>query len=276
MIYFLGNLGIDRNLFFAQLINFAVLAWFLSYFVYKPTIGLIEKNETELAEGEKMRDQLDKDKSDFAAQKEREMSEVKMNTRKTAEEMRLAAEKIKRQSYEKAERESAALVGQTKEALESQKPMLERELARDLKRKMDEHFRESFDASIEPQYRKEFQAVLFKILIGRIHAMPLEEIGGPDASGNIAGNASAMNIKNKKEYQKKLRQKIGIIFLEHAAPLSPWERAEVEKIVSDKIGLKIKVEPRQNKNLVNGFRLEIMGKIIESNVSTIIENAHNN
>jgi len=72
------------------------------------------------------------------------------------------------------------------------------------------------------------------------------------------------------EYEKRLRQKIGTVILEYTANVSPCELEEVERIVSEKIGLDARVDVRRNPRLINGFRLEIEGRLIESNISNIL------
>lgn len=47
---FLGNLGVDIWLLLAQIVNFVVLLWVLSKFIYKPIIARIEHDEAVLHE----------------------------------------------------------------------------------------------------------------------------------------------------------------------------------------------------------------------------------
>jgi len=53
------------------------------------------------------------------------------------------------------------------------------------------------------------------------------------------------------------------------------QEKKLEKIISEKGGIKLNITKRQNKSLINGFRLEIAGMIIENNLLNIINDAAN-
>lgn len=269
-MHFLGYLGIDIKLLIAQLINFGLLVWLLARFVYRPSIRLIEKNEADLVEGKKMKVALDDDRKKFGWQKDKEMDEIKTGNKKTVEEMKAAAERIKSQISEKAEKESNALVGQTKSALAAEKPMLERELVGSLKKKMDANLRKAFDGAVAAKYQGELQAVLLKTFLAQINGTLIEKL----QPGEIK-ELKKIAAKSKKDYAKKLREKIGVVRLEYATMLPAKDISAIEKIISAKIGLGVKVDATQNRRLVSGFRLEVRGRVIDSNLSTIVENAQN-
>ncbi|HDH31328.1 MAG TPA: hypothetical protein ENH26_00980, partial [Candidatus Wolfebacteria bacterium] len=70
---FLGNLGIDIKLLIAQIINFGLLLWLLTKFLYKPIIKRIEKDETELKQAQIQKKELEQQKNTFVEQKKKEL-----------------------------------------------------------------------------------------------------------------------------------------------------------------------------------------------------------
>ena len=262
---FLGNLGIDVNMLVAQIVNFGLLMIVLSYFVYKPTIKVIEENEQALKEGGELKQALEKEKRSFADLQKKTEGEARERNRRSVKELAAMTDTIKSRTQDAAKEESAALIEQTKSVLESQKPMLMNEIAQELKTKFTDNFRESFDRLVPDQYQAEFQGVLFKIFIDRLNATDLERIKVADVE-----ELKTLRETDLEEYEKRLRQKIGTVLLEYTAGVSPQELDEVERIVSEKIGLDARVDVRRNEGLINGFRLEIEGRLIESNISNIL------
>ncbi len=57
-MHFLGSLGVDLGLLFAQVVNFVFLLWLLSKFVYRPLVAKIEADEANLAEVKKAQEAL--------------------------------------------------------------------------------------------------------------------------------------------------------------------------------------------------------------------------
>ena len=180
-------------------------------------------------------------------------------------ELTAMTETIKSRTHDAAKEESAALIEQTKSVLESQKPAIRNEITQELKTKFTADLRESFDRLIPDQYQAEFQGVLFKIFIDRLNDSDLDRIKGAEAQ-----ELKTLRETDLDEYEKRLRQKIGTVILEYTANVSPCELEEVERIVSEKIGLDARVDVRRNPRLINGFRLEIEGRLIESNISNIL------
>lgn len=174
-------------------------------------------------------------------------------------------ETIKSRAHEATKEESAALIEQTKSILESQKPQIVNEITKELNTKFTEDFHESFDRLVSPPYQAEFQSVLFKIFIDRLDATDLDRIKDTDAD-----ELRALRETNLDEYEKRLRRLIGTVLLEYTAGVTPHELEEVERIVSEKIGVDTRIDVRRNARLINGFRLEVEGRIIESNLASIV------
>lgn len=114
---FLGNLGIDVKLLIAQIINFGVLLWLFSKFLYKPIIERIEKDEAELTQAQMKKEELEQEKKAFEQQKASEIAEVKQRSQKIIKEAEEIAKEIKNRAREEAENEKQAIIKQIKARL---------------------------------------------------------------------------------------------------------------------------------------------------------------
>jgi len=114
---FLGNLGIDVKLLIAQMINFGLLLWLLTKFLYKPIIRRIEKDEKELKQSRIQKKEIEQEKIAFFEQKNKEMAELKKRTRKIIKEAENIAKEIKKRAMEETEEEKQAVIKQIKSRL---------------------------------------------------------------------------------------------------------------------------------------------------------------
>jgi F-type H+-transporting ATPase subunit b len=114
---FLGSLGIDIRLLIAQMVNFGLLLWLLTKFLYKPIIKRIEKDESELKQARVQREELARQKNAFEEQKKREVIEAKKRAQEIIKEAEEVAEEIKRRARAEAEQEKQAVIRQIKSRL---------------------------------------------------------------------------------------------------------------------------------------------------------------
>jgi F-type H+-transporting ATPase subunit b len=109
---FLGHLGIDIKLLIAQIINFGLLLWLLSKFLYKPIIKRIEKDENELKRSQEKTIALEQEKQEFSEEKTKEIAEAKDRAKEIIKEAEVIAEDIKKRALEEMEQEKQAVIKQ--------------------------------------------------------------------------------------------------------------------------------------------------------------------
>ncbi len=63
----LGKLEVDGHLLLAQVVNFGLLVFLLSFFLYKPLLRRIEEDEQKLKEAERIRAVIEQEKDAEAA-----------------------------------------------------------------------------------------------------------------------------------------------------------------------------------------------------------------
>ncbi len=114
----LNNFGFEPTFFFAQIVNFLILAFVFKRFLYKPVLKMLADRRNQIEKG--IADALN-------AQKQLEEAEAKHN--KIIKEATLAAEKIIDETKASAEELRASLAASAKE--ESEKIILEAKSAAD-------------------------------------------------------------------------------------------------------------------------------------------------
>lgn len=113
----LGNLGIDIKLLIAQMINFGLLLWLLTKFLYKPIVKRIEKDENELKQAQIQNKELEQQKNAFTERKNKEILETKERAREIIKEAEDMAKEIKKRTMQDAEEEKQAIIKQIKSRL---------------------------------------------------------------------------------------------------------------------------------------------------------------
>ncbi len=276
---FLGKLGIDPQLLIAQMINFGLLLWLLSRFIYKPVIKMIEEDEVELEEARKKTGELEIEEKSFTEKKEKEMAQLKKRAREIIIEAEHIAQKIEKGARQKADEEALAIIKQAKSKLESLKPDIEEKVSKEIREKIVGSFKETFSDVFSSSLQKEFQNVFWNDLLEQIEKLTIKKLREPRLAEIVKKLKKAE--KEEKGGESDLRRKlenmfaaqIGSVVIEYAHPLTEEQEKELEEIIIKKIGAAIKISKKPNKNLINGFRFEIAGTIIESNLLNIIKDA---
>jgi len=271
---FLGSLGIDVKLLIAQIINFGLLLWFLTRFLYKPIIRRIEKDENELKQTQIQKKELEQQKIALAEKEKRETTETKERTRKIIEEAEEIAQGIKEEIHKKTSEEASALIERTKGNLESLKPEIEKSVLKKARGEIGNSFRVSFLDALPLSSQKDLQDIFWGDLIERFENLTLQILKNyKQATVPKRADSPVSKEGKKKELDELLTQKIGPVVLEYVHPLTVRHSKKLEEIILKKAGVKLNIVKKQNNNLINGFRFEFAGMVIESNLLNIINDA---
>jgi len=276
---FLGNLGIDTNLLIAQIINFGLLLWLLTKFLYKPVIQKIEKDEREMRRARELKTELERERAAFAERKEKEMAEAESKIREIIKEAERIAEKIKKDARGEAKREAEAIIKLAKNKLESLKPDIERQISRRAKNRISDSFKRNFNGALSRSARREFQDAFWADLVGQFKKLTVEKLREPKLAEILKKSRLAAKAKGakrnalEKELEKIFAQKAGPVVLEHALPFAREKEKELEEMISEKFGVKLKIGKKRNEGLISGFRFEIAGVVLESNLLGVIDAA---
>jgi len=238
---FLNKIGIDINLLIAQLINFGLLLFLLSKFLYKPIMKRIESDEKELRELKTKKEELEKERSAFEDLKLANLKEVRERSRLIIEEAEGVAKKVE-------ERYKAEIAQEKKEFEEGEKKELQaakEDMADALREEIIKEVDEKLKDIMLPDVKKELTRSFFKKLLESINAM---DFGGERASDEVLSNG---------------------VILEYAFLPTKDEGAKLKEAISKKFRLpesKIKIKKKKNNNILSGYRLEMDGFSIESNM----------
>ena len=116
-MHFLGNLGIDFGLLIAQLINFVLLLFVLTKFVYRPLIKRIEADEASLEKAAVVEAEL-ADKAAKLAEKEKQyMTKSRNQAKEIIAEAEAVAEDIRMQAQQESAAEKEAVIAQINQRL---------------------------------------------------------------------------------------------------------------------------------------------------------------
>ncbi len=276
---FLGNLGIDVKLLVAQILNFGLLLWLLTKFLYKPVIQRIEKDEEELKQAQIQKSELEQEKSEFLEKKKSEELQLKEKTRKVISEAELIAKKIKISTRTKVDKEAEVILRQTRDMLGSLRPDIEKEIFNKIRGRIGFSFQETFSGAFPLSLQKEFQDIFwidFFTQFKKLMTEKTEEL----KSVSVFKKTKLFSSENgeskrvfKQEAEKIFVEKNGPVILEYAHSLTNEQKKSLEEVIFEKIGVKLKIVKKQNKDLINGFRLEVAGTIIESNLLSIVNEA---
>lgn len=276
---FLGSLGIDIKLLIAQMVNFGLLLWLLTKFLYKPIIKRIEKDEAEFERIKIKSAELEQQKKDFEDKSRTGVAETKKRMQQMIKEAETIAQKIKTDTSATTSKESEMLIEQSKNQIKSLRPKIEKELLERVRGGISESFNTSFVSALPLSSQKEFQDVFWINLIEQVKTVSVPK---PKESDFIETfKKSYTKTKEKSANKNVLENKLEEIFSKNIGPLvleyvyAPTKEQEdnLEKIILEKVGLKLTLTKKQNKDLISGFRFEFAGMIIESNLFNIIRDA---
>lgn len=252
MFEVLGKLGIDLNMLIAQIINFTVLLWILNKFLYKPVIDQVEKNEAELRKAEKDKKVFLEEKENFLREKNETLRQMKKQSQTIIREAKLIAIKLQEEAQEEVKKLKEKLIKQTREQMEKEKKSLTKKNEREKKILMIRDLKENIQQRIssQPELITQLDKAFFELLIRKIESFSREK----EEDDNIN-----MIRKNKKLN----------ICLEYA-----WIPSKIQLKTLQRFFKKEKIQTKENKELIGGFRLEINGLLIESNLLYEITKAY--
>ena len=241
-MHFLGSIGIDVKLLIAQIINFGLLVWLLSRFVYRPVIRRIERDEAALAAARKEREALEQDRHTFEDRQRKELQDARTRYQSILEEAEQIGVEIKQRAKDAAEREEKEIIQQAQHRVESLDAVAKRRIVAGEAKKAGDRIAMAFKKRIPQDV---MDAALFAVLLGEVGRLSRDMI--------TAGEPHAL--------------------LEYAAVWQPEQKKELALALAKKFKAPVAITEKRNRKLIGGFRLGFEGVIIESNIADIIDHA---
>ena len=117
----LEKLGIDWRLLIAQLVNFAILATALTFLVYKPIVGVLEKRQKKIADSLKDAERISEELASAKTKTEEAMREARVEAAKVVSAAQASAESVRAAAAEKAKAEVALIIASGKKQLAAER-----------------------------------------------------------------------------------------------------------------------------------------------------------
>lgn len=260
---FFGKIGIDWHLLIAQIINFAVLLWLLSKFLYRPIIERIEADEASLAEADKKSAQLEREKNDFELTQQEQLAQVKEKSEVMISEARQVVEQIRSKAISESERDADSYLRQKRSAVDASQKMAEAAWREEVAAKISTAVLNRLEELISGETRAQLDEYFFRALLNRIPTLELPSLALPKEKKS---NNHKSNLNHD-------TSSLGPIIVESVDLISATRAKDLTTVIEQCLRAKIKLVKRVNKKLIAGFRLELAGFIIDSNILNEISDA---
>lgn len=122
----LNQFGFEPVLFFAQIVNFLILAFIFKKFLYKPILKTLKERQRKISKGLEDAEAAAKDKSDAEAQKEIVLVKASKEAEKIIDETKKASEELKDKIITEARTEAEKVIAAAKKEVDNQMDEMEK------------------------------------------------------------------------------------------------------------------------------------------------------
>lgn len=126
--------GVDWPHFIAQCISFAIVAFLLHRFAYKPILLVLEERRQRIAEGLANADKIKAELAKTEAARQEALVQANVQANKLIEEARSAAARLLEQETQKAVAAAAQIVAKAREANDAEIARMKSELRKEMVR----------------------------------------------------------------------------------------------------------------------------------------------
>lgn len=122
----------DVKLILAQIINFGLLLWLLTKYLYKPIIEVLEKRRAEIEAGLQKSQELEEKLRDFEKEREKQLQEVRSEAQRLIKKARDDAEEIKKKILVEARHDASQQVQKATELARSREAKIFQDLQQEM------------------------------------------------------------------------------------------------------------------------------------------------
>ncbi|CAN5162889.1 hypothetical protein BH09PAT2_BH09PAT2_02910 [soil metagenome] len=268
----LGTIGIDPVLFAAQIINFIVLLWILNRFLFKPIVKKIEDNEKELESAKQLQEELNKEKEELERKNKENLFHLKEKSIQIIKEAEEISKEIKKRQIDEYDLVKSQLLQQTEKLLQSKQKDIQKEHEAAIKSTVALAFLERVKTQLVEPMRQSLSSLYFTNLVELFEKTPIELRHTDTISILHKLEDLSPDLKNNtitQHLQENFSETIGLIELQYVEDLTEEQKKSLLVIIAHKINVDsslIKLVFKKNEEIVSGYRLEIGGTVIESNL----------
>ena len=129
-----NKFGVNWPMFISQCISFAIVAFLLHRFAYKPVLKVLEERREKIAEGLANAEQIKKELANVQGKSQEILNQANVQGNKLIEEARLSAAKILEQESQKAIATANEIITKARQANEAELARMKAELRREVGR----------------------------------------------------------------------------------------------------------------------------------------------
>ena len=124
------KLGIEPNLLLAQIVNFLIIFFVLSKFLYKPILGMLEKRKKEIAAGLELTEKMRADEEKMNVRKEKLMEEARKEVQNIVEAGKKEADARGKEIIEAAHEAAGGIIAKGKADVAALRTSMEKDVRR--------------------------------------------------------------------------------------------------------------------------------------------------
>ncbi|MEI7777477.1 MAG: F0F1 ATP synthase subunit B [bacterium] len=125
------KLGIDWKLLLAQVVNFAILAYILQRFVFKPILAALNERQNKIKENIQLGEEIKKKLTEAEEAKAEVLKQARLDGEKIIKEAEKNASKLKEEKLQETRIESLTLISQGRAQIEKDRTTLRAELKKE-------------------------------------------------------------------------------------------------------------------------------------------------
>jgi F-type H+-transporting ATPase subunit b len=271
----LGTIGIDPVLLVAQIVNFLVLLWVLTRYLYKPIVKKIEENEKELISAKESMSALEKEKLLFLQQQKEELIANRTNAQQIIKEAEEMADKIQKKYVTEYQQNKASFLKHADMILISKEHKLENDLKRKIGSLFTKELHEKLKPILTPDVQKQMNQYFFNQLLDQLTKSDIHKSSLNTSSIIKKLEALAQDTPQKhmkilgNQVQKDALEKMGVLRLDFVSPLTVQQKNTLTTLLAKKLQIDkafIKIKEKKDLSVLSGFRLEVNGIVIDSNL----------
>lgn len=122
------QLGVELPQLITQIINFAILLFLLTKFLYKPILKALTERKRKIAEGLEFAEKMKKEDEKTELKRQEIVKEAKIEGKKIIDEAKKDAKKQQAEILDKANSEALEIKAKARVEIESERMLLEKEL----------------------------------------------------------------------------------------------------------------------------------------------------
>ena len=124
--------GVEKSLFFAQVVSFLIVAGLLYKFAYKPILGVLEERRQRIAESLANAEKIKQELAKAEAARQEILGQASAQATKLIEEARAAAAKVQEIETQKAIAAANQIIQKAREASEAELARMKLELRKEM------------------------------------------------------------------------------------------------------------------------------------------------